>query len=227
MEKIYILFLILILIILVVPLSMLMRLLYKERAKNETKAPHKLRVITYVFRLLCSYRFLLSVFFVLLGLLICEACGIIALPRPPHPYIILQASELVLIDLSLYLIPISTLWARICSPRSPWISKHALLWASVMMSASIFSFKSSILDWSTDSINEPFIWCIVLPIILGSISFLLVHGLYSLICFIYRCIYKTLTKKCEYVYAASVSYIYLVLFLTGGYWHLIYSALLR
>ena len=173
------------------------------------------RTIKNIYRLLCSYHVLLSIFFILLTLLICEACDIIALPHPHH-VLTLSYPVFALMDLCLYIIPISTLWKRICSPHSPWVRKHALLLAIVIMSVNISSFPNSVFEWNSTSINAAFIYCILIPGILGSISFLFVHGLYGLVCFIYRCIYKTLPKKCEYVYASCVSFIYLVCFLIGG-----------
>ena len=173
------------------------------------------RTINNIYRLLCSYYVLLSIFFILLMLLIYEACNIIALPRPHHVHTF-SFPVFVLNDLCLYVIPISSLWIRIYSPHSPWVRKLALFLAIVIMSVSISSFPNSIFEWNSTSINAAFLYCILIPGILGSISFLFAHGLYGLVCFIYRCIYKTLPKKCEYVYASCVSFIYLVCFLIGG-----------
>ena len=171
------------------------------------------RAIKKIYGFLCSYYILLSIFFILLTLLICEACGFIALPHPSHnPFF--GFLLVVLYNLSLFIIPISTLWIRICSQRSPRVRKPALLLAIAMMSAS-FAFPEPIFEGFTRYLNRTFICCVLLPVVLGSISFLFVHGLYWFVCFIYRCIYKTLSKKCEYVYASCVSYIYLVFFLIG------------
>lgn len=173
------------------------------------------QTIKKIYGFLCSYYVLLSISFVLLILLICEGCGFIALPRPHH-VLTLSFPVFALFDLCLYIMPIATLWIRICAPHSPWVRKHALLLAIVIMSVSISSFPNSIFEWNYTSINVAFVYCILFPIMLGGISFLFVHGLYGLVCFIYRCRYKTLPKKCEYVYASCVSFIYLVCFLIGG-----------
>lgn len=180
----------------------------------QTMTPYLLRVIKKIYGFLCSFYVLLSVFFVLLMLLICESCGFIALPHPYHNPIF-GFSFVVLYNLSLFIIPISTLWVRICSPLSPWVRKHALLFAIAMMSTSILAYPEPIFEGFTMYLNRTFIYCLLLPVVLGSISFLFVHGLYGLVCFIYRCIYKTLSKKCQYIYAGCVSYIYLVFFLIG------------
>ena len=178
----------------------------------QSKTPHLRRAITKALRFLWSFQVLLSIFFALLFLLICEACDMIALPRP-HPIPILSYGFLALVPLSLFIIPISTLWARIYLPHSPWACKHALFWAIAMMSASIFSYTEPLFKGFTSYFNEPFLYCIIMPIALGSISLFLVHGIYGLVCFIYRCIYKTLSKRCEYACATWISCIYLVLFL--------------
>lgn len=172
-------------------------------------------VITRSYRFLCSYRFLLSVFFPLFFLLICETCGLITLPRP-NCDLIASVPVFALHDVCIYVMPITTLWARMCSQHFSWMCKCALTLAIAIMSVSIFSFSSSIFEWSTTTLNATFLYCFFFPVVLFVVSFLFVHGLYSIFCFMARYAYKTVPKKCKCVYVISISCIYLVWFLIGG-----------
>lgn len=165
------------------------------------------------FRFLCSYRVLLSIFIALLFALICEAGGLVILPRPrlDHPA---SLPVYAFHDLSIYVIPISTLWSRILAPRSAWICKHALLWAIVMMCVSVSSFSDSM--FCKEPIIATFLHCIIFPLIWFSISFLFVHIPYSIICFIYRCRHKPTQRNIMLLYAICVSYIFLTFYLLTG-----------